>query len=457
MDKRYDGKYQFNTFDQVALGRYLQTWESVLPIFEADATSRDNLGEILKVGLDLVALQYATLPIQFLASVQPLNEEAGVVYFRKAIATMDRAGVTAGQELIGVTGKASSSLSDYMSEEIVNELQAIAAAPQNPFLGPYDYDQASGNDAKLASPVRPRTITINVNGKIRGVDDGEGHLIGVGIDSDTSTINYQTGECHITFSAAHGVVATEKIAIIYSQNIAQATNIPGFRYDVIGKTINVRYFLLQSQYTSLANFVVRRRFGKSLADDVAKDTVAQINGAVLLESIKKLRTSAIKNETNYSFSTLTWDRTPGAGVSDIDHRRTFTDLFEVAANKIEDMSGRSSLSFIVVSQDARQILNSIGFSGERKQVPGPYLAGYFEGMPVFYAPSTILPKDEILFAYRGLMWYESPLVYAPFLPTTLVKTAGVPNAFTETYAAAHGAGIEAVVPEFVVRGRITAS
>ena len=60
-------------YDKVALGRYLRTWESMLPILEADATTRDALGDIIRARLGLVALQYSTLPITYMASVQPLS------------------------------------------------------------------------------------------------------------------------------------------------------------------------------------------------------------------------------------------------------------------------------------------------------------------------------------------------------------------------------------------------
>lgn len=450
MERRYmvnnESKYQFSTFDQYALGRYAEMWESMIPIFEQDETSRAHLGEILKSGLDLVALQYATLPIQFLASVQPLTEEAGVVYYRKAIATTSRANIVEGDELISETGKLNKDVNEYISEEQVTTAVADSSSTA---CGPGPFSMS------LPAPVRPRTITITVGSRsVRGLDDGEGNIVGVGVDPDGSSINYNTGALVLQFTNNSGVQPGDTISVVSTQIIPQAAQIPGFRYDIVGRTVNVRYYLLQAQYTSIANYVVRRRFGKSLSDDIARDTVAQVNGVVLLEAIKKLYIAAQRNEVTYNYTLPTWDSTPPSGVSDIDHRRTFTDLIEYASNKIEDLSGRSAISFMVIGQKARQIMNSIGFAGERKQVPGPYLAGFFEGIPVYYATNTILPDDEIIFGYRGLMWYESPLVYGPFMPTTVVKTAGVPNPFVEAYGVAHGAAIDTVMNEFVVRGKI---
>jgi len=446
---RYGDKRDFTSFDKGALGKYLKNWESFIPVFESDATTQDSLGPILKVGLDLVALQYATLPIQFLASVQPLTDEAGMVYYRKSVATAARGGIAVDEVLIDYMGKANPDIDSYMSEEQVDTTQTITSGPS---VGPYTY-----NTPALLHPVRPKMTTIDVGGgKIRGFDDGENHILGVGIDVENSSIDYGTGVLVVKFTnlAGHGVIQGDQITVVYSQDITQASVIPGFKYDVTGKVIRVKYYLLQSQYTSLANYVVRRRFGKSLAEDVARDTVAQVNGAVLYNAIKRLYVAAVKNETAHSYSAPTWPLHPDAGVSDIDHRRTFTDILESASSIIENMSGRSTLSFMVISQGGRKIMTAIGFNGERKQVPGPYLAGFFEGIPVFYAPATLIPANDIIFGFRGLMWYESPLVYAPFLPTTLVKSTGIPNVFVDTFGVATGCGLEMIVPEFVCRGTL---
>jgi hypothetical protein len=77
---------------------------------------------------------------------------------------------------------------------------------------------------------------------------------------------------------------------------------------------------------------------------------------------------------------------------------------------------------------------------------------FIDGVPVFYAPSSVLPANEMLVGYRGDMWFEAPLVYAPFIPVTTVSTAGQPgNVFINNVGVAHGAGLETVSKGFVQR------
>lgn len=65
----------WSTYDTVALGQYLEQWEQYCQMSEAlpDATTRDNLGDYMKVGLGLAAIQYVALPASFLASVNKVS------------------------------------------------------------------------------------------------------------------------------------------------------------------------------------------------------------------------------------------------------------------------------------------------------------------------------------------------------------------------------------------------
>lgn len=93
------------SFDAIAFGKYAETFESFLPTLEGDQTTRDSLGSVLNQGLDLVLAQYSALPMQFIASIQPLDQEVGVAYFRRAIATTDRGAITAGTVVTGRNGE----------------------------------------------------------------------------------------------------------------------------------------------------------------------------------------------------------------------------------------------------------------------------------------------------------------------------------------------------------------
>lgn len=447
----YDKKYGSNkkwseSFDAVAFGKYAETFENFLPVLESDQTTRDSLGQVLNQGLDLVLAQYSALPMQFLASIQPLDQEVGVAYFRRAVATQDRAGVTAGTELMGEWGAQNTQIGDYASEVCVSDSLSINAAT------------TGQQTVNVPFPVAKRSLKLVVAGKINAIDDGEGHIFGLGINSDKSSINYETGVVTVEFSdiPSLGLTGPTPVVVTTTQLLPSSTNIPSFKWDLVSKPIQVQYWMLQSSYSTISDFVVRKKFGTALGEELVKDTVNQVSGAVLYQAIQKLRKAAIINETlnpivAAGLGGLTWSQTAPAGVSVIDHRRTFDDCIEDAVRRMELIAGKGGASFLIVGSAGRKVLRSLGVQ-DAGAIAGPHLMGFYGSVPVFYAPNWILPADEVIVGYRGDMWFEAPLVYAPFLPITTVKVEGnTNNTFVNTVGTAHGAGLDIVAGGFIQR------
>ena len=443
---KYDRKWGMN--DTVALGAYLESWDQYSQMFESDPTTRDNMGDYLRVGLGLAAIQYATLPASFIASVQPLSDEVGMVYFRELIATATRGGVTEGDIIGNQSGKIDlTNLDNYYGESgsstVVHTTKAAHAVA-------------------LGADVRPRTVMITVTlgaNTWRGIDDGGDSGSGLNNPSSTTgviygnwdhtgyanagTINYVTGALVLNvFSETDG-----SIGVTWHNNLAQSATIPGFQYRLSAKQIRANYFILENVYSTLADYAVRRRFGKALSDDIASAAVAQINAAVLSAMIKRLSTAGTAT------GTVQWDGRPDAAVSLYDHRRTFPDALEGAAQLIDAQTMRGAINFIIAGSFGRRIFQSLGCEMVRKPLPGPYLTGFWQNIPVFYAPATLVANNKVIVGYRGSSWFEAPLVYAPFLPLVMVKGAG-PNPFNRITGVAHAAGIDTVVTGFVANVQI---
>jgi hypothetical protein len=306
--------------------------------------------------MGLAAIQYVTIPATFLASVQPMDDEVGQVYYRQLLATATRGNVTAGDEIMGQEGKMSWDLDGYYGEEVTKDT-AIAG-------GTGSYAIA------LSAPVRPQTLKITITKTIaavtttyNGIDDGDGAIYGnwetAAAEDVTGTVNYETGAVVINLKDTEGGLSGN-ISILYHQNLAQATTMPGFQYKLASKQIRANYFILENQYSTLSDYAVRRRFGKALSDDIAASAVAQINSAVLASIIRKLRVAAI------STGVANWDATPPAGTSVADHRKTFVDSIEAATQLIDAKTGRGAVSFIIAGSYGRRVLGTLGVELSRK-------------------------------------------------------------------------------------------
>ena len=428
---------EWNRFHTWALGTYLRVWEEMIPVLEEDATTRNLLGPIIKQRLDFVAAQYAGLPITFLASVQPMTEEVGVVYFRQLKAATTRGGVTKGDVLLSTTGKLASEVAEYYSEEVTTSVGTIDTGGADP----------NTFDVTLEHPVVARTVTIDVGGgKKKAVDDGEGHILGVDIQG---TINYETGELHVEVKLS-GLENGDAVTATYSQNLAEASEVPGFVWELVGTEIRARGFLLQALYNRISNAVVARKLGRALDEDIAADVAAQINAAVMTAALKSVVTEATK-----AARTVEWDASPPSGVSVAEHRKTFPDAVEAAATLMGEATGRSVVSFIIAGTYGRRILRSLGVNLNYQVQQGPYLAGYWDGIPVYSATKSLIDDDRVVVGYKGPSWFEAPMVYAPFIPVLTVTGTTGGNVFRQATGVAHLAGLKIVVPDFLASVRIT--
>lgn len=438
MKKKYE--YEWTSHDTLAFGQYADTWNEFRPVMESDLTSVNTLGPALQSNMGLIAMSYAALPIQNLASVQPLNDEAGTVFFRKGIAANSRGNISAGQDLITPYGSINKDIGSFSSETQVKSTTVTNTATLT-------YDIATGAE------IRAGLVNVSVaGGKVKAIDDGEGHILGVAVDPNLSTVNYTTGAIHIVFTdlAGKGVVNGDTIDITYRQSVIDANVIPSMKWVLASQVVRSDYYVLQSQYSNLSEMVLRKRFGADLADQVTSDLVAQITSSVMFKAIDKLRAAAIRNEVALGQS-ITWGLSAPIGVSDFDHRRTFDDKLTESVQFMYQLAGKGDVSAIVVGSKGKIILKSAGMRVIKNSVSGPHLCGMYDDVPVYYAPNSALGDNEMLIVYRGTNWYEAPIVYAPFLPVTTVSGRAINNVLTNAQAAYHSAALDNVMDGFVIR------
>jgi hypothetical protein len=320
----------------------------------------------------------------------------------------------------------------------------------SPSAGPYA--------SNLGKNVNPGKFKISVaGGKIKGFDDGEGHILGVGIDAEASTINYTTGAVSIKLinPAAKDISVGDAMDLVFSNNLVDgADTVPTLKWTLVPKTVQVDYFIIQSSFSAISDFVVKKRFGTDLADEISADMVSQVNAGVMHKAISELRKAAVENETLTGVQ-ISWNGTAPTAVADVDYRQTFDDVLIDATDAMYKMAGRGDVNFIIVGKKGKQILKTMGMKTIQSGVAGPHLCGYHdETVPVYYAPNTVIADGDVIVGYRGSNWYESPMVYAPFLPLTSVSGSVRENVFSQHVGTFHSAAIEVVVNGFVQRIKI---
>jgi len=410
---------------------------------ESDVTTTGDLGTALTTNLGLAATQYATSIIPFIGSIQPTDQELAVVYYKRAIATSSRGGVSTGDELQNEFGKVNSDIDSY-TDDTQTAQSAIADNAGAPSNGAYTIT--------LQGEVKRGSVNISIGGVVTAIDNGEGKIFGGYIDPDASSVDYQSGTLviQLTDAAGAGLAVGDSIDVVYTQLLFGSETIPGFKYDLRPEALPVRYWPLQITYDAVSDFVTRRRFGTAINELAQKDLINQVNKAVSYNAVKQLRAAAIKNETILGGS-VSWSLVPPAGTSLVEHRRTFEDVYDLATSRMEEITGLGGVSAIICGSEGRKIFKTLGLDSKTNK-PGVYVVGFHDGIPVIYAPKDFIPANEVLAIFKGDDLFETPLVYAPFLPVMTVTVQGRDhNVFQTSTGVAHGAAIKAVNGGFAMR------
>lgn len=421
------------THDFYALGRQLEAFSIYRDMCEDDGTLA-QLGRIPDVAFDVLSVAYGASPISVIASIQPIDEEKGIVYYKNVVATSTRGNINAGDTLFAPIGGEVNTPIGYASDTTTIVVGQTAAGTQT-------YNFTLGN-----LPLRPYKQQLTI-GDIVGRDDGNGHFVGYGVQG---LIDYRTGAVTVQLYDDPGATAKD-IVVTSTQDMEGAKELPSLVLKLTTKSVEAQTFVLRDTIGLEQSYALRRRFGMAAEDEVASDLIASINSEIVGTTVMKLRAGAQGNTP--------WSKNPPAAVSYIDHKMTLKDALSTAESVILANSGRGTISVLIAGREASAIIGTLpGFTkiADGTQI-GPHIFGSLDGTTVVRIPNgAVLPANEILCIYNSGSPFESAAVYAPYMP--LVVTTAMPtgvNPLMSQKAAAVWAAVDLLVPQFVTKITIT--
>ncbi len=440
--------------DLWALGSQLEAYTEFQSFTEANGGYGD-LGILPNIALDVITASTALSPIPLFASVQPLQEQKGTIYFKNIIAETTRGGYTDNEILVdprtGRSNNLQSSLS-YAGEEIFNEVAASIAT---------DVDTATATLGTF--PVRKRevefTVTLATSGEIKLIDDGNGNLLGVtgdGAASAYGTIVYDTGVWVIT--ATENFVNPSDITATYTTNFEALDEIPTIRSEYDSMTVQAKSYALRSDIGLFKSFSLGKRFGINVEETMARDLTQELTTEVASNVVL----------TAYFAATgeVDWNSKAPSGVSYTEHKLTFFDALAGAESQILTSAGRSGgATALIASFKASAIMRTLpGFkpAGELNAILGTHFFGTLDGKPVLR--SSVIPEGtnslgQVLMISKGTSMFDTSVVYAPYLPLFVTNMSdGIDhNPLKSQKGVALQAGMAAPVPTLITKIVISSS
>jgi len=422
-------------WDLAVLGAQLEQFESWKSFQEANG-SADDLGVLPKIALDVITAANASSVIPLFASIQPINERKGLVWFKNVVALSNRGNITKGQTLLSAAKGRVGLPEGYAGEMVENEVDATGDGSSKDFTFIVKYPS-----------VRLRTVTITVDGQpnTKLIDDGQGNLIGVG---GKGTINYETGEVNVSFDTAPADGAAIKST--YATNLEELNELQTIQTQFDSTEITARVFALRTEIGLFKSYEMQKRFNIDPEIVLAQDLVNELTTNISTDVVRKLYLATPQG--------ITWDRQAPSGVGYMEHLLSFTATLAEAENKILEQSGRIGNNIVyVVGTSVAGILRAMtGFvpATNVKSTLGTHFYGTLDGRPVIR--STVIPNDEMIVVSKGDDPFSAAVVYAPYMPLFVTDTFhGMDhNPLNAQKAAAAMAGSKAVVPTLATRIKV---
>lgn len=417
-------------YDHWALGKQLSAFENYKQMCEEDG-SISQLGKIPHIALDVITIAYGASPMAALASIQPMDEEQGSVYYKKVVTQTTRGSHALGDDAFDPTRGGVTPLEGYAGDTINEQVGDTVSGTTN----------YTGNITNV--PLRPQYVTVTValsGGDIVLTDNGQGQLVGF---KAYGTVDYNTGAYDITL--AEDPAEAAPIRAETATNFEEAPDIPKIIFKMTDKPIRAKVWALKDTIGLEQSYAMKRRFGMIAEDEITNDLVASINSEMLTYAIKRLAGSAVGN-TDFS-------KTAPSAVSDFDHRMSFKFKIADAESKLLGNAGRGNISVMVAGLNACAIIATLpGFTkiSDGSDI-GPHIFGTLDGVTIIRVHNAnILDADKVLCVHKGKSPFDAAVVWAPYMP--LVVTTAMPtgaNPLTSQKAAAVWGGLDILAPNFV--------
>lgn len=454
--------------DVTSLGKMLNSWQKYQRFCENEGTLSD-LGQIPKHALEIITADYGMSIVPHLASVQPIPERVGLIYYKTTKATKSRGNIQAGDILNHPWRPPHASTGDngtqdslrypagYAGEMVVATVPVVCNGTDRIFAGAPLYEIPASESAN----VRPRSLRLtgsytDTGGAVNtvlAVDDGEGNILGRGIYgavryiASSSTPGDEAGILSLTFGniPASGTVS---LTMEYATDFEESGYVPETNFTTEAMDISAEIFALTQSQGMFKSFEFENRFGESASEMMAKELTGALNLELGNIAVNRLIAAA----ENIPGNTATFNAGTPQYITYDGHMAQLKAFIAKADSTILRNAGRGTVNYIIAGHAAAATLSTLpGWKSEIIETQGSNIFGTLDGKVVIRAPHLNNPQ-AMYCVYKGKGGFDTPLVYAPYMPLVMTNTLqDISNILKNRAIAAVWAGMKVVAPTFVTK------
>ena len=385
-------------------------------------TQRSDMGMYKKFTMNLTNVALPNLIAYDLVIVQPMSSMSGYITYVEYTAGSNK-GETAQGDVFNSPFGLGKVDPNYTADRVVETTKAV--------------QESSKVVAQLAwTPVMVDDAHKLVQGKIlNGVTEVKEYTV--------------TKDGKIEFTS--GVSANDeiKVAYVYDNVVIPQNDLPIINAQIKNIPLIAKARRVAVYYSQIAAFQAKTDYGFNLADELAEKAVGQLSYEIDTEVTNLLIDNADADDS------LVWSKTLPVGVSKTEHYEGFTEIVEIARQKVYDRTRRFAPNYMLIASNILPILTFIkGFSAAPAgKINGPYFAGTLNGLKVFVTPN--IEPNKFVIGVNGDDMMSSAAVYAPYMPIVPTQLLGYADgAMSQGWSTLYD--LKILNKNLLVAGRITA-
>ena len=405
--------------------------------------------------VDIVNVFYPQMVANYIADIQALDRQSGMIFTIKTRYSQTAAGVEEG-DIVFEEATDGTYSSEYIGYDNAVAAATVNVAPSSDLPGDATVKIRAGSFiVRLAGKEIARDYG-NGSAKLNGVNEGKYNVIGRGV---AGTVDAQTGEAEITLDAVLYADAIEAKAVMsFEAAVDVETDVDLIRkiqFDIPAQPILAKQHPLMSSYSVASGLVMNAHLAVDTDELIANQIAGTIRWERDLTLIRTVYAAAVAD------ANLTFDcAANGANLTLQQRYSAYTTTISTARGIIQETAGRGTVEFIICSaKEGLTVIEQIeGFKAapEAKKPIGPYLAGTLrEGtIAVIAVPYTkTLPSDQVVFGFKGFQLGDSSIILAEWIPLYFTPTFQAPNLKNHKGAMSFY-DLFINKPEYLVRGAI---
>ena len=250
----------------------------------------------------------------------------------------------------------------------VYETIEVLAANGTPLTAGTDYTvtSATGVDKRwtkdtVGSALDPNTDTV-----------ASSALLTNSVDVAPNTVPTDAKAVVVTIKSATAT-GTYRIKYLYDNIVVPQNDIPQLNAEMAEVTLTAHARRIAVYYSQIANFQAKSDYGFDLGENMAKQAIGELQYEIDSEIVDVLH----KAVDPLKAATHVWSKTPGIGVSLVDHYAGFAKMFDEIATDVYNATLKFTPNYMVCARDVITVLGFINGwqAAPVGQINGPYFAG----------------------------------------------------------------------------------